>query len=266
MARNRQANNRTTTVRNKRVTRNVEIIEEETTRTRKQQPKQQKTHMNLKVVEAKTDNQRASIQSWCEGLNLCMVGSAGTGKSFVALYLALQELERGNQDKIIIVRSSAQSRQQGHLPGTMEEKMAPFKAPYKAITNDLLQCGVGWEVMEKAHAIYFESTSFIRGVTFQNAIVIIEEIQNMDFDEFSTVMTRIGENSRVIATGDYRQDDLKRNREKSGAHKSISVMKSMPKFFDVVEFNKHDIVRSPLVKSWIIAVEDFETDAERGMR
>ena len=195
------------------------------------------------------------IEAWCQGLNIFAIGSAGTGKTFVALSLALQELLANRVDRIVIVRSAVQSRQQGHLPGSIEEKMQPYEAAYKCIVNEILGNGTAYESLAKKGLIEFISTSFIRGITLDRCVVILDEFQNTDYLECQSVITRLGEDSRFIACGDTKQSDMERQREKSGIASIISIAEKVPEYFDVVRFLPNDIVRSGLVKAWILAEE-----------
>jgi phosphate starvation-inducible protein PhoH len=139
----------------------------------------------------------------------------------------------------------------GFLPGSMKEKIRIYSEPYKEIVDELFGRGDGYQILEMKNMVQFTTTSFLRGLTFNNAIVIVDEIQNMTFPEIDTVMTRLGDNSRVIFSGDFRQTDLVHDRDKSGIHTFINITKRMTGF-EYVEFEKHDIVRSGLVKDYII--------------
>jgi phosphate starvation-inducible protein PhoH len=220
------------------------------------------TKFGMKRIDPITENQRKLFQSYLEGKNLLALGSAGTGKTYISLYLALKDVMANNEYKeIIIVRSSVQSREQGHMPGDAKEKMAHFEAPYVDIVNDLFGRGDAYQIMKQKNMIRFMSTSFIRGLTFDNALIIVDEVQNMNFGELDTITTRCGNNSRIIFCGDIKQDDLKsvsRNRnDSSGLKDFIRVIKKIDSF-DIIEFTKEDIIRSGLVKQYIIAKEALE--------
>lgn len=220
------------------------------------------TKFGMKRIEPITENQRKLFQSYLEGNNLLALGSAGTGKTYISLYLALKDVMANNEYKeIIIVRSSVQSREQGHMPGDAKEKMAHFEAPYVDIVNDLFGRGDAYQIMKQKNMIRFMSTSFIRGLTFDNALIIVDEVQNMNFGELDTITTRCGNNTRIIFCGDIKQDDLKtvsRNRnDSSGLRDFIRVIRKIDSF-DIIEFTKEDIVRSGLVKQYIIAKEALE--------
>lgn len=214
------------------------------------------THLSLSVeIKPKTEPQRQMIEAYCSGLSIAAIGSAGTGKTYLAMGLALQDLIGGRVDKIYIVRSAVQSRDIGFTPGSEQEKLMPYTLPYKAIVNEILGCGTAWETLTKKGMIEFMSTSFIRGITLKDCVIILDEAQNTDYAEFSSVISRAGDNARFIACGDTRQSDMERHRERSGFSEVIKVMESLPKYFEVIHFLPEDIVRSGLVKAWIIADE-----------
>jgi len=225
-------------------------------RTRHNQ-RQNNTHtqqpFELRHVSPLTPNQEKTFSSYRHGLNLICHGFAGTGKSYVSLYLALEELLSGKSsyDKIVIVRSVVPSRDVGFLPGSIKDKIRVYEEPYKEIVDDLFGRGDGYDILKMKNMIQFTTTSFLRGLTFNNAIVIVDEIQNMTFPEIDTVMTRMGDNSRAVFCGDFRQTDLVNDRDKSGIHKFINITKRMTGFA-YVEYEKQDIVRSGLVKDYII--------------
>lgn len=215
------------------------------------------TGHDLKVIKPLTSNQEEMFRQWCEGSNLCAHGSAGTGKTFLALYLALSAvIDRREQNRIVIVRSAVATRDIGFLPGSLEEKVAMYELPYHDILWELVGRPSTYQDMKDAGVIEFMTTSFIRGLTWDNAVVIVDEGQNMTFHEIDSIMTRLGNNTRIIVTGDVRQTDLENKKGTSGCGmvSFLSVIKNM-KEFDTVQFTSHDIVRSDLVKSWIIALE-----------
>jgi len=208
---------------------------------------------DLKYVEAKTENQHKAFNSFYNDQNLLLHGVAGTGKTFIALYLALESVIRGDAPKpIVILRSIVPSRDGGFLPGKIEEKAAVYETPYYGICAELTGHATSYEQMKKSGLIQFSTTSYLRGLTFRGNTIIIDECQNMLFSELDTIMTRIGKNCRVIFCGDFRQTDFWRDEEKSGLHKFMDVVKTM-KSFDAVEFTEADIQRSGVVKEYILA-------------
>ena len=218
-----------------------------------------KNHFELRKINPLTPNQEKTFNAYNNGYNLILHGYAGTGKSYISLYLALKEILSGSSiyEKIVIVRSVVPSRDIGFLPGSIKEKIKVYEEPYKEICDELFGRGDGYDVLKMKHLIEFTTTSFLRGTTFNNAIVIVDELQNMTFPELDTVMTRMGEQSKVIFCGDFRQTDLTRENEKSGIKHFINITKKMSRF-EYVEFEKNDIVRSGLVKDYIIKRTEME--------
>jgi len=215
---------------------------------------------DLRVFDALTTNQEKFYQAYKRG-DECMAlhGVAGTGKSFIALYKALEEvLDRGNPyKKVLVVRSAVQTRDIGHLPGDLGEKLAIYQQPYQQICKTLFERPDAWSRLEEQKHIEFISTSFIRGTTFDDTIIIVDEMQNMNYEEIDTVMTRVGSRSKIIWCGDYRQCDLRKGNDKSGILQFFDTAKYM-KSFTRIEFDENDIVRSDLVKDYILAKLKYE--------
>lgn len=218
---------------------------------------------DLKTFDPLTDNQKKFFDAYKIGdYFIALHGVAGTGKTFIALYKALEEvLDKGNPfNKIIIVRSAVPSREVGHLPGDLDEKTLIYKQPYQQICETLFGRKDAYQRLEEQHQIEFISTSFIRGQSFDDAIIIVDECQNMNWSEISTVMTRVGYRSKIIWCGDYRQTDLNKSRNDiSGIKQFLAVAKNMEAFTHI-EFTVDDIVRSSLVRDWIIACNDAGID------
>ena len=212
-----------------------------------------KNRFELKKISPLTPNQQKTFNAYDNSQNLILHGYAGTGKSFISLYLALEEILNGSTlyDKVIIVRSVVPSRDVGFLPGSIKEKTKVYEEPYKEICNELFGRGDAYDILKLRGVIHFTTTSFLRGLTFNNAIVIVDELQNMTFGELDTVMTRLGDCSRVLFCGDFRQTDLVKDNDKTGLHHFINITKKMNRF-DYIEFEKNDIVRSGLVRDYII--------------
>jgi len=213
---------------------------------------------SMKRIQPMTDNQKNMFDSYQTGKMIAALGSAGSGKTFVAMYLALQDvLENSEYKNILIVRSAVQTREQGFMPGTLKDKEAYYETPYIDITNDLFDRGDAYQILKQKGQIKFMTSSFVRGLTFDNSIIIVDECQSMTEHELSSVITRVGESSKIIFCGDTRQDDLANSKNRSdvsGLVKFTKVLKSM-KEFDIIEFTTADIVRSGLVKSFLIAKE-----------
>lgn len=219
---------------------------------------------DLRTFDPLTQNQRRFFEAYKTGdYFIALHGVAGTGKTFCALYKAVEEvLDKSNPfNKIIIVRSSVQGREMGHLPGDVNEKMEIFEQPYRQICETLFGRRDAWDRLAEQHHIEFISTSFIRGMSFDDAIIIVDEMQNLTFEEIDTVMTRVGYRSKIIWCGDYRQTDLnKKKNDVSGILKFFDIAHHM-EAFTRIEFTVDDIVRSSLVRDYIIAKmrhEDLE--------
>ena len=208
-----------------------------------------------------TANQKKAFDAWDDGDNLILAGSAGTGKTFIALYMALEELLDPDSffRKVIIIRSIVPTRDIGFLPGTMEEKKEVYTIPYKNICSELFGDKTAWNKLITAKQIEFESTSFIRGSTFDDSIIIVDEMQNLTFHELDSVITRVGQNSKIIFCGDYKQSDFKFKDEKDGLFKFMTIIEHM-KDFSTVQFNWDDIVRSGMVRDYIMTKEMLEIE------
>jgi len=203
-----------------------------------------------------TDNQKTAFDLWEEGENLILAGSAGTGKTFIALYLALEKmLERSTEyDKIIIVRSIVAVREVGYLPGKLDDKIAVFEAPYRAIVEELFDDKAVYNKLTNNKQIQFETTSFVRGRTFDRSIIVVDEMQNLNFHELDSIMTRVGENSRIVFCGDYLQSDFTKESDRLGIMKFLQIIDRM-KDFTTIQFGWDDIVRSGIVRDYIMTKE-----------
>lgn len=212
------------------------------------------------TIQPKTAKQKEFFDAYAAGdYFMCLHGVAGTGKTYIALYKALEEVmdKTSPYKKVVIVRSSVQSRDMGFLPGDVDEKMLTFIQPYRQICADLFNRKDAWDRLAEQGYIEFISTSFIRGTTFTNSILLADEIQNMTFEELDTIVTRVGHTSKIIYCGDIRQTDLKKKDDKTGLPKFLDIVEGM-KEFSRFEFGMDDIVRSSLVKNYIIAKTLYE--------
>ena len=211
-------------------------------------------------VSPLTDNQTKFFEEYKKGKNIFSYGAAGTGKTFVGLYLALKDVldERSPYEKVYIVRSLVSTREIGFLPGDHEDKAALYQIPYKNMVKYMFEMpsDADFEMLygnlKAQETISFWSTSFIRGTTLDNAIILVDEMQNLNFHELDSIITRIGENSKIIFCGDATQSDLTKTNERNGILDFMKIIRAMEYDFSVVEFGVDDIVRSGLVKNYIV--------------
>ncbi len=207
-----------------------------------------------------TDNQKRLFDSYNEGKHIIAYGAAGTGKTFITLYNALKDVlsENTPYDKIYIVRSLVATREIGFLPGDHEDKSSYYQIPYKNMVKYMFQMpsDADFEMLygnlRAQETIKFWSTSFLRGTTLDDAIIIVDEFQNLNFHELDSIITRVGENTKIVFCGDASQTDLTKTNEKNGIVDFMKVLRAMPSF-DMIEFGIDDIVRSGLVKEYLIA-------------
>jgi len=215
-----------------------------------------KKKLHLNKLQPKNESQSKVIKDWNNEKNLILLGFAGTGKTWLAMSLALKSYFNNEVDGIIIFRSALPVRDIGHLPGDVDEKMSVYMEPYKDIVQELVQNGNSkpvWPELEANKIIDFRATSFTRGLTFDNKIVIIDEANNLNFHELDTIIGRLGVNSRLIIAGDETQSDHIKSKDKQGLSKFVNILKSMPKKFAITFFEAEDIVRSDIVKDYIMA-------------
>jgi predicted ribonuclease YlaK len=214
----------------------------------------------MRKIDPLTATQEEFFDDYNRGFNIAAVGTAGTGKTMCAMYLGLKDvISNLDYEKVIIVRSAVQTREQGFVPGTKQQKEAVFTVPYADIAKDLFQRGDAWDILRQKNMVEFTTSSFIRGLTFDNSIIIVDECQSMTYHELDSIITRVGECSKIIFCGDTRQDDLANTRHKldvSGLPEFLNVLDKVPSF-RVVQFGINDIVRSGLVKEYILAKEGF---------
>jgi len=207
-----------------------------------------------------TDNQKRLFDSYDEGKHIIAYGAAGTGKTFITLYNALKDVlsENTPYDKIYIVRSLVATREIGFLPGDHEDKSSYYQIPYKHMVKYMFQMpsDADFEMLygnlRAQETIKFWSTSFLRGTTLDDAIIIVDEFQNLNFHELDSIITRVGENTKIVFCGDASQTDLTKTNERNGIVDFMKVIRAMPSF-ELIEFGIDDIVRSGLVKEYLIA-------------
>ena len=211
-------------------------------------------------IEPLTDNQRKLFESYKEQKHLVAYGCAGTGKTFITLFNAIKDVldERSPYERVYIVRSLVATREIGFLPGSHDDKADIYQIPYKNMVKYMFQMpsDADFEMLygnlKSQETIKFWSTSFLRGTTLDNAIIIVDEFQNLSGHELDSIITRVGENSKIMFCGDATQSDLTRTSEKNGIMDFMTVLRKMPSF-DIIEFGIEDIVRSGLVKEYITA-------------
>ncbi len=215
---------------------------------------------HLLKIEPLTPSQEKVFEHWNNDKNLFLYGAAGTGKTFVALYLALQEILKENSiyEKVYVVRSLVATREIGFLPGDHEDKSSLYQIPYKNMVKYMFEMpddasfDMLYGNLKNQGTISFWSTSFIRGTTLDKAIIIVDECQNLNFHELDSIITRVGEDCKIMFCGDVNQTDLQRTNEKNGVLNFMSILQTMEEF-GMVEFGIEDIVRSGLIRSYLIS-------------
>ena len=216
-------------------------------------------HQQLVTIKPITDNQKQVFATWKKGQNQFLFGSAGTGKTFVSLYLALNDIFdlKKPQERVILVRSLIPTREIGFLPGDEEDKAALYQVPYQNMVQFMFEMpneqafnGL-YDKLKGQSSLFFLSTSFLRGLTFDNSIIIVDECQNLNFHELDTIITRVGQDSKIIFCGDYDQSDLQKTNEKNGLHDFLRILEEMDEF-NCTEFTIGDIVRSGFVRNYLI--------------
>ena len=214
----------------------------------------------LRDIEPLTENQIRLFDSYSQNRHLVAYGCAGTGKTFITLYNALNDVLDTSTpyEKIYIVRSLVSTREIGFLPGDHEDKSTLYQIPYKNMVKYMFEMPTEADFemlygnLKAQGTISFWSTSFIRGTTFDNAIMIVDEFQNLNFHELDSIITRVGQNTKIMFCGDAVQSDLVKTNERNGIHDFMKVLQIMPSF-DIIEFGVDDIVRSGFCREYILA-------------
>ena len=215
---------------------------------------------NMRDIKPITDSQIEAYEQWEKGRNLILSGAAGSGKTFIALYLALQELIKNRKKRLVILRSVVPTRDIGFLPGTQEEKEAAYLTPYIGVISEIFKNNPTlFTSFLKNGTIEFLTTSYIRGITLKDAIVVVDEFQNCNFHELDSIITRIGKGSRVIFSGDYYQSDFTNRKEKEGISEFLKIIESL-KHFKKIEFTWKDCVRSGMVRDYLMTKEKMIED------
>lgn len=214
----------------------------------------------MRNIEPLTENQEKLWEEYAKGQNLIAYGAAGTGKTFCLVYNALKEVlsEDSPYEKVYLVRSLVATREIGFLPGTHDDKSFLYQIPYKNMVKHMFSMYTDKEFdtlyddLQRQETISFWSTSFLRGTTLDNAIVIVDEFQNLNFHELDSIITRVGESSKIMFCGDARQSDLNKANERNGIVDFLSILRTMESF-ECIEFGIEDVVRSGLVKEYLTA-------------
>ena len=217
------------------------------------------TYNQLSTIKPITDSQKEVFETYKSGLNQFLFGCAGTGKTFISLYLALQDVLKNETkyDKVIVVRSLIPTREIGFLPGDEEDKAALYQVPYSNMMQFMFEqpneqaFSMLYDRLKAQGSFYFLSTSFLRGLTFDNSIIIVDECQNLNFHELDTIITRVGQDSKIMFCGDFGQSDLTKMNEKNGLMNFLQILQEMNEF-NCTEFDIGDIVRSGFVRSYLI--------------
>ena len=212
-------------------------------------------------IKPLTKNQEKFFEAYKKGKNIFSYGAAGTGKTFIALYLALKDVlnQMPPYEKVYIVRSLVSTREIGFLPGDHEDKSFLYQIPYKNMVKYMFEMSDDTEfemlygALKTQETVGFWSTSFIRGTTMDNAIIIVDEMQNLNFHELDSIITRVGENCKILFCGDASQSDLTKTNERNGILDFSKIIAAMDQDFSTIEFGLDDIVRSGLVRNYLLA-------------
>ena len=216
-------------------------------------------HQQLVTIKPITDNQKQVFATWKKEKHQFLFGCAGTGKTFISLYLALQDVFnlKTKYDRVVLVRSLIPTREIGFLPGDEEDKAALYQVPYQNMVQFMFEMpneqafnGL-YDKLKNQASLFFLSTSFLRGLTFDNSIIIVDECQNLNFHELDTIITRVGQDSKIVFCGDFGQTDLQKTNEKNGLHDFLRILEEMEEF-NCTEFTIGDIVRSGFVRNYLI--------------
>ena len=213
----------------------------------------------LTQIKPLTPSQEKVVDAFSKQKNLYLYGAAGTGKTFIGMYLALQEIlnEQSSYDKLYIVRSLVPTREIGFLPGDHDDKAELYQIPYQNMVRYMFKMpddasfDMLYANLKAQETISFWSTSFLRGTTLDNSIVLVDESQNLNFHELDSIITRLGVNTKIIFAGDAAQTDLVKTNERNGILDFMKIIQGMDEF-EMVEFGIQDIIRSGLVKSYLI--------------
>lgn len=242
--------------RNRKKTSNFDFVNSSPKKMRRKKPINSEQLTEIKPL---TDNQKLVFDAYENNKNLFLYGCAGTGKTFIAMYLALKEIlsNKTAYEKLYVVRSLVPTREIGFLPGDHEDKAHLYQIPYQNMVKYMFKMPddpafeMLYDNLKAQETISFWSTSFLRGTTLDNAIVLVDECQNLNFHELDSIMTRVGNDSKIIFAGDIAQTDLVKTNEKNGILDFMKILEIMDEFANI-EFDVNDIVRSGLIRNYII--------------
>ena len=211
-------------------------------------------------IEPLTENQKILFDAYSKGQNIVAYGAAGTGKTFITLYNAIKDVMNENlpYERVYIVRSLVSTREIGFLPGDHDDKSSLYQIPYKNMVKYMFEMSsdADFEMLygnlKTQETIKFWSTSFLRGTTVDNSIIIVDEFQNLNFHELDSIVTRVGENCKIMFCGDGTQTDLVKTNERNGIVDFLKILRKMTSF-DIIEFGLNDIIRSGIVKEYLLA-------------
>lgn len=215
------------------------------------EPHKVEPSFQLNTVYPKTENQKLAMGCFDDGHNLALIGSAGTGKTFLSLAMAMKLILAGVYKRLIIVRSAVPTRDIGFLPGNEKQKLAVYESPYVSIFKELFGRSDAYEIFKNKKVVEFIPTSYVRGITVDDAIIVVDECSNLTGHELDSIITRVGDNTRIIFSGDFAQSDFTKEHERNGLKDFMKVIDRM-KSFRKVEFTENDIVRGPVVRDYII--------------
>ena len=242
--------------RNRKKTSDFDFVNSSPKKMRRKKPINSEQLTDIKPL---TDNQKLVFDAYENNKNLFLYGCAGTGKTFIAMYLALKEIlsNKTPYEKLYVVRSLVPTREIGFLPGDHEDKAHLYQIPYQNMVKYMFKMPddpafeMLYDNLKAQETISFWSTSFLRGTTLDNAIVIVDECQNLNFHELDSIMTRVGNDSKIIFAGDVAQTDLVKTNEKNGILDFMKILEIMDEFANI-EFDVNDIVRSGLIRNYIV--------------
>lgn len=210
-----------------------------------------KTGLVLGKLKGKTSMQNEIVAAWRNDTKHVLIdGPAGTGKSRLAINLALEDVLDSKYQRIILLRSAVPTRDIGFLPGTLKEKTDPFFSYAKGICAEIFNRDDAFDILQTKGLFEVTTTSFLRGYTFNNAVIIIDESQNLDLHELNSVFTRISDSCRLVVIGDDMQKDNSRSSD-NGFFYIKRLVANMPDWFNVFTLSIEDIVRGGFVKAFI---------------